>query len=241
MCTVTYIPPTVDYSFILTTNRDEKEYRRTEAPAIHERNGLSLCFPQDILAGGSWIAANGEGRLCCLLNGAFVAHQKQEFHTYSRGKVLLDFVSGKEEVSVLFEKEDFTNVEPFTIVTIEHDGGTIIQINECIWDGTRRHFRELDKRQAYIWSSVTLYSEESRNLRKEWFYKFLQEYRAQISPEKVFIFHSDTHTLDHSVNLIMHREGGLKTVSITQVTPHNDKLLMNYFDLVEDANHKIEI
>ncbi len=78
--------------------------------------------------------------------------------------MLLDFISEKGDVSELFHNKDLANVEPFTVLTIEQDKGKIFRFNECIWDGSRKHFRELDQQQAYVWSSVTLYSEEHRNL-----------------------------------------------------------------------------
>ena len=227
--------------FILTSNRDEKEQRQTVAPAIYEKDGITLCFPQDKLSGGSWIAASSSGRLCCLLNGAFVPHLKQEFHTWSRGKVLMEMVSAREDVSAFFLNGDLTNVEPFTIVTIEHDHGTISQFTESIWDGSRKYSRELDKQKPYVWSSVTLYNEEDRNLRKDWFRKFLVENHTGISPDKVFHFHSGKHTEDQAVNVIMHREGGIKTVSITQVTPNGENMLMRYADLIEESDHEMVI
>lgn len=87
MCTVTYIPPSHDNDFILTSNRDEKVHRPTFHPRIYNIRGTEVCFPKDAVAGGSWIAANDRGRLCCLLNGAFTPHEKQSIHTSSRGKV----------------------------------------------------------------------------------------------------------------------------------------------------------
>ena len=227
--------------FILTSNRDEKKQRQTTAPAIHEKDGVILGFPQDTLSGGSWIAANSTGRLCCLLNGAFVPHQKQDFHTLSRGKVLMEMVSSIEEGSVFLENRDLTNVEPFTIVTIEHVMGEMTKFTESIWDGSRKHFRELDKQKPYVWSSVTLYSPEHRKLRRDWFDEFLTKYHTRISPEEVYHFHSGTHTEDQAVNVIMNRENGIKTVSITQVTPNSEKLFMKYYDLIEKTDHEILI
>jgi hypothetical protein len=39
----------------------------------------------------------------------------------------------------------------------------------------------------------------------------------------------------------MQREGGLKTVSITQVTLQGRKMVMKYSDLIENKKHEIEI
>jgi len=241
MCTVTYIPSSKDNGFILTSNRDEKHFRPTTPPEIYNQNGINVGFPKDAKGGGSWIAANEKGRLCCLLNGAFVAHKKQSFHTHSRGSVLLQLASSPSNVEDFFNEMVLTPVEPFTIVTIDHVKGQILGFNEFIWDGTETHFRELDVNTPYIWSSVTLYNKEHQRSRKEWFLKFCKEQKDQISPDKAFSFHSGSHTSDQSVNVVMKREGGLKTVSITQVIAGKNKHLMKYTDLLNHTNHQLEI
>lgn len=241
MCTVTYIPPVNGNSFILTSNRDESIYRQTMPPARHRGNGSALWFPQDIRSGGSWIAANETGRLCCLLNGAFVPHEKMEHHTLSRGKILKEMTVVPTVVHGYFKNRDLTNVEPFTIVTLEHENGVITHLSECIWDGSGKFYREPDWKQPYIWSSVTLYGEEHRDIRRMWFQKFFKEHHSHISPDKVYSFHTGTHTNNTALNVIMQREGGLKTVSITQVTTQDGKMLMRYSDLIENKNHEIEI
>jgi hypothetical protein len=241
MCTVTYIPPSKSNDFILTSNRDEKDFRPTIPPEIYHLNGINTGFPKDTKAGGSWIAANENGRLCCLLNGAFVAHQKQEYHKTSRGKILLEIASSKMEVEKFIKTLQLENVEPFTLVIIEQNNEKISSFSEFVWDGKEKHFRELDIETPYIWSSVTLYNEEHRTMRKEWFSRFLEESERDISPEKVFSFHSGSHSNDNSVNVVMKREGGLKTVSITQVIPQNGKLFMRYVDLIHNLNHVLEV
>ena len=57
----------------------------------------------------------------------------------------------------------------------------------------------------------------------------------------VWSFHSGNHTNDSTVNLVMHREEGLKTVSITQVTPRDGQFAMKYIDLQENAERNIQI
>ena len=241
MCTVTYIPPSNDNDFILTSNRDEKVQRPTFYPEIYNFQGMQVCFPKDALAGGSWIAANEKGRLCCLLNGAFIPHEKQSFHTHSRGRVLTDLVASPLDVMFFFSQQDLSKTEPFTIITVEIKGKKLIYFTEFIWDGTNKYLKELDKYQSYVWSSVTLYSEEHRGLRKEWFNNFLSEHDSKVSSDEVWNFHSGYHTSDNTVNLVMHREEGLKTVSITQVTPSNGKFAMKYIDLQENAERNIQI
>lgn len=236
MCTVTYIPPTEEKVFILSSNRDEKVFRSTLAPAVYENAGLKICYPRDTKAGGSWIAMNNNGRLCCLLNGAYEAHQKKDFHTHSRGKVLVELASSRMGSFEFFSKNDLSAVEPFTIITIDKEKRKIKNFNEFIWDGQKKHYRFLDANQAHLWSSVTLYSKKYREIRKQWFQNFLAANNKDNSPEKMMLFHSGKHTSDKSLNLVMEGNGGLKTVSITQVIPKKTGFKMGYSDLI--VNHK---
>lgn len=241
MCTVSYIPKKDNEGFVLTSNRDEKSFRPTKAPQIYWMDENNVCFPKDEKAGGSWIAANNNGRLCCLLNGAFEAHQKKSYYAESRGKILTELTSSNLNSFDFFQYKNLQEIEPFTIVTIDNKDGQINSFSEFIWDGTTPHFRELNPNESYIWSSVTLYSPEHRKLRKQWFGQFLKNINGNLSPENIFDFHSGTHTEDNSINVVMERNGGLKTVSITQVFPKNGKLRMNYFDLHNQNSTAVEL
>ncbi len=208
MCTVTYIPTTIEGAFVLTSNRDEEEYRPTLPPAAYQDGNISVAFPKDEEAGGSWIAMNDKGKINCLLNGGFVAHKKEEHHTVSRGIILLEFTKSEFLAHEFFTEKDLHNVEPFTIVALKQLNGKVIDFTEFIWDGNDKHFRHPEKDKAHIWSSVTLYNKEQRRLRKDWLAGFIDEKKGNFT--------------------------GLKTVSITQVTSKENKLKMSYFDLLKD-------
>ncbi len=241
MCTVSYIPNVSDAGFVLTSNRDEKSFRTTVVPQIYRIGKLKVGFPKDVQAGGSWIAANGNGRLCCLLNGAFEAHEKKPPYAQSRGTVLLELIFSESDVFDFFQEKDLSEIEPFTMIVLDQQGGKVRHFNEFIWDGSTKHFRELNQKLAQIWSSVTLYNSENRKLRNQWFKRFLQENNEKISSEKILAFHSGTHTSDQSIDVVMEREGGMKTVSITQVVPADGKFRMNYTDLQNNTNQEIEL
>ncbi len=217
MCTVSYIPNNNQSGFVLTSNRDEKAYRPTVPPAFYDVAEASLVFPKDIKAGGSWIAANRNGRLCCLLNGAYIAHVKKPGYKQSRGKILIEAAASVQTPELYFAGKNLSGVEPFTIVSVEFNKVKITHFNEFIWDGFEKHFRTLNPNQPYIWSSVTLYNKEQRELRRRWFKRFITENRVDLSPEKILGFHSGVHSNNRSLNVVMERENELKTVSITQV------------------------
>jgi hypothetical protein len=237
MCTVSYIPLRNAEEFILTSNRDERVHRDTISPRLYAIGEVQLCFPKDVIAGGSWIAANNKGRLACLLNGGFTPHDKKSHHTHSRGKVLTDLVASQQDPMVFFSYYDLSRTEPFTVITIDLISGGISGFTEFIWDGSGKYLKNLDPYQPYLWSSVTLYTASERSLRKEWFNHFLQECGMNITPQQAYTFHTGKHTTDESINLLMQRNEELKTVSITQVKPDNGSLSMHYFDLVENTTH----
>ncbi len=241
MCTVSYIPQKVNGGFVLTSNRDEKSFRPTKVPQIYRMGENKVCFPKDEKAGGSWIAASENGRLCCLLNGAFVAHQKKPFYAQSRGNILVELASSSLSPFDFYKGKNLIDVEPFTIITLETSENEITHFSEFIWDGNKKHFRELKPEEPKIWSSVTLYSTEHRKLRKQWFGQFLKNVNGSASPKNIFDFHSGTHIEDNSINVVMEREGGLKTVSITQVIPENGNFRIKYFDLHNSVNSNISI
>ncbi|MDA3818609.1 MAG: NRDE family protein [Prolixibacteraceae bacterium] len=227
--------------FVLTSNRDEKAFRDTIVPQKYQHDDTTLCYPKDALAGGSWIAMSNKGRVVCLLNGAFVPHTKQPLHTHSRGKVLIDAARARLNPDQLFNAESLTHTEPFTLLTIDFDDNKITSFSELIWDGKDKHHRQLNTNQFYIWSSVTLYSEANRKERKLWFNQFLKENKMNPSASNLMQFHSGKHTNDNAVNVIMEREGGLKTVSTTQIIYESSNLEMNYSDLIKNTNHSIQL
>jgi uncharacterized protein with NRDE domain len=241
MCTVTYIPPLARSSFILTSNRDEKVIRPATPPAVYSWDDKKLAYPKDEKAGGTWISANDKGKVCCLLNGAFVPHEKQGFHTVSRGTVLLEFTASDLKVHEYFAANELENVEPFTIVAIEQNNDIVYNLTEFVWDGNNKHFKQLDKDRPYIWSSVTLYNEEHRKLREDWFNKFLAENNNKLSPEKILAFHSGNHTIDNTINIVMQREEGIETVSITQVTSESGRVKLFYSDVLNKSIHRLEL
>jgi uncharacterized protein with NRDE domain len=199
-------------------------------------NGISICYPKDTLAGGSWIAMNNKGRVVCLLNGAFQSHKEETHHTHSRGQVLLQLAATEKNEKDYFDEIDLKNTEPFTLITIDIQNKIIKNFSEFIWDGTEKHFKILEDDKPYIWASATLYNKEMREQRRSWFSSLLQQEKNEITPESVYNFHKGEHTSDKTKNVVVEREGGLKTVSITQITGKENQLNMQYSDLLSKTN-----
>ncbi len=239
MCTVTYIPYKGKMGFILTSNRDEHKFRETIPPQLYTEYGAEIGYPKDKRKGGSWIAMK-KGKLCCLLNGAYEKHIKEEYHTRSRGDVLKKLLASVNSVDTFFKSEDLTNVEPFTIITCDIKDQHI-SLTESVWDGGSINIRDLNSDNSYIWSSTTLYDKHYRAERRKWFSDFIDGDISEITKEDIFNFHSHTHTDDINHNLIMERESGVKTVSITQVEYSDNELQMCYTDLIHDKKYNIKL
>jgi hypothetical protein len=238
MCTVSYIPQKGDAnSFILTSNRDERVERPTLSPEIYKIKDLSLCYPKDLKAGGSWIAVNNKGRLTCLLNGAHHLHEKKVHHTHSRGKVLLDIAATEEDPLFFFSYYELSHTEPFTIITLDSHKRKPLYFSEFIWDGNKKYLKEMDPSQPHIWSSVTLYSKEKRIQKQEKFKAFLLKHNDIIPPDEVFSFHSGKQEKNEANDFLLETEMGLKTVSITQVIRMDEEFRIKYLDLIGNEIH----
>ena len=241
MCTVSYIPKTIEGNFVLTSNRDEDSRRPTIAPMIYDFGTVQLAFPKDEISGGSWIAMTNKGKVNCLLNGGIGTHTKQEYHIISRGTILIDLTKSELSTRKFFQDYDLHNVEPFTIVSIQLHIGKVVSLCEVIWDGNKKHFKNLEVDRPHIWSAAQLYTEEQKELREKWFADFIIENQLNMTADKIVEFHSANHSEDISLNVIMQRGDVLKTVSITQITSQNERLKMNYSDLLKSGRVEVEL
>ncbi len=209
MCTVTFIPESVS-GFILTSNRDEAPNRSTVPPKIYEVKNVSMLFPKDELAGGTWFGVSDRKRLICLLNGGFTAHQRAESYRKSRGVVVTDLLASENAV-VAIEDYDFHGIEPFTIIMI--DWWKDYCLYELVWDGTKVHFSEKPW-APHIWSSSLLYSEEIKKKRELWFSDFIFN-NLRPTEADLLEFHKTAGDGNPESDVIMDR-GFVKTKSITQ-------------------------
>ncbi len=225
MCTVTYLP-TGNNQYILTSNRDEWPERPTSAPINHEGpNGLTLLYPTDGMAGGSWIAISSSGATACLLNGAYERHERKPPYRRSRGLVLTDSFA-YDSFSDFVKEYDYNDIEPFTLLFIKNE-----TVNELRWDGAKVHFSKPDPAKPHIWASATLYTPEYIAKRSAWFDEWLQNHK-DYKPEDIISFHHTGGEGNKYNDIIMNREGLVRTVSITCVVHTNQGSEMIYEDLL---------
>lgn len=230
MCTVTLIPLGKS-DFVLTSNRDEAPNRKTLDPDFYIEKGVNLLYPKDALAGGTWIGVSEKNRLICLLNGGFTLHKRQEEYRLSRGVVVKDLLISSNYLEVI-ESYNLMNIEPFTIVLVDWEDD--LSFLEFVWDGVAKHITRLPL-EPKIWSSTTLYSENMKQARKDWFeaYKSTEEF----NPESILDFHKTAGKGNKDYGVIMER-GFVKTTSITQVIKHHSNIEMNFFNLQKNIVSK---
>jgi len=229
MCTVTFIPS--GNKIFLTSNRDER-FRRKQAlpPRFYIHNDVQLLYPRDEDAGGSWIAVNENGNTAVLLNGAFNKHAPFSAYRKSRGLILLDIIRANLPATY-FSKIDLSGIEPFTVIIVE--AGNLF---ECRWNGIRKFCKRLEITHAYIWSSATLYDNEVKRKREQWFSDWLAENKSP-TQNSILSFHRFAGDGNNSTDLVMNREGQVYTVSITSIELDNENANIQYLDIKNKEAH----
>jgi hypothetical protein len=223
MCTVTFIPS--GDRFFFTSSRDEHRERPAAlVPALYKVNGRQLLFPKDPKGGGSWIAVSESGNTGVLLNGAFEAHVPEPRYRKSRGLILIDLISMQSPIE-MFGKMNQHHIEPFTIILFENK-----KLWRCVWDGSEKHTEQLSIREPHIWSSVTLYNKPAIQKRDGWFNKWIQE-NPDPSIDDIILFHQQGGDGDPFNDLMMKRDSGLFTNSISSVVLSKESALFRYTDL----------
>lgn len=227
MCTVSYLPQE-NGNFVFTSNRDEAISRKTIAPKVYSNDGVKVLMPKDQVAGGSWIGVSDKKRLVCLLNGGFEKHARKVSYRHSRGKVVNDFLH-TDDFKAMLDGCDLENIEPFTLIVIDwsHD----LVSYELVWNEVEKHISQLDINQPKIWSSSTLYTQEMKQVRNQWFLNYFSD--KEFSQENALDFHKNFGIGDKDVDLQIDR-GILKTVSITNVVKSGFNVDMVYDDLLEN-------
>lgn len=210
MCTVSFIPKS-DSDFILVSNRDEAPGRATQAPESFNLGGVNCIFPKDEVAGGSWIGISDLSRAVCLLNGAFEPHDPFASYGKSRGLIVRELLHESDSLTYI-KATTLDKVEPFTIICLDFKNS--IRLLQWVWDGTKKHLKELPIAPK-VWSSNQFYSPEAVRKREYWFSSFLEE-KTEPELEELLHFHKTAGEGDPHSNLIMDK-GFVKTKSISAI------------------------
>lgn len=233
MCTVSFVPAKDGYVF--TFNRDEKPDRYTPNFISQEQlQHKTVYFAKDSKAGGTWFAADSLGNVVMLFNGAFTKHEKLPVYVKSRGIILREMIAA-QDAQQYFENRCLQGIEPFSVILFENKG-----LFRLTWDGVEKHAIKLLKEAAYIFSSSTLYSDTIQEMRRKWFASYLQM-QPQVNSRSVMEFHSEYKREDRENGLIIEREAGCCTLSISQAVIQDNKLLMKHHDVRTGKIHQQQI
>lgn len=233
MCTVTFVPQKGG-GFLLTSNRDEQASRSPQNITTATLYGQQMLFPRDTEAGGTWIAASGQNKVVCLLNGAFKFHQRRPPYRKSRGIMVLECFE-YNALSDFAESYNFEGLEPFTFVLIDQG-----ELAELRWDGSQKYYKKLATDHLHIWSSATLYDANAQKRREEWFEEW-KKTQENYNLSSILDFHKHAGDGDPWNDVIMNRLGMVQTVSITNVISNQNGIAMHYHDLVNQAIKKAKI
>ncbi|MEP6260933.1 MAG: NRDE family protein [Gillisia sp.] len=225
MCTVTLaLLPETKKGFVLTSNRDEAPFREALPPEFYLENGIKMLYPMDKESGGTWIGVSEISRVICLLNGGFAAHERETTYRQSRGIVVKDLLAAAD-LDKTIEEYDLRGIEPFTIIAA--DCNSRLRFLELVWDGNRKHFKDLELTK-HLWSSSPLYDSIMKEQRETWFNSFQKE--NELSPENFWKFHHSAGIGDKNIDVVMDR-GFVRTQSITQIINTSAETTMKFKDL----------
>lgn len=229
MCTVTLFPKGSN-GFVLTSNRDEAPLRKALKPDVFRNQQATLWYPKDPEGKGSWIGVSSKCRAICLLNGAFQKHKRSLPYRQSRGIVVTNFLKC-DHIEGELHNYDLENIEPFTLIAA--DWNRDMQWFELVWDGVKRHVRQLPL-EPHIWSSSTLYNPAMREERRQWFDNFFKDNDRTL--ESISKFHRTAGDSNSDYGVIMDR-GFVKTTSITQIVKKENDILLRFEDLLEQTKY----
>ena len=234
MCTVTYIP-LGNNDFILTSSRDVPYKReRASKPEKYVEEGIDIWYPKDGRAGGTWIGLSSKKRLICLLNGAFKYHTSRSDYKKSRGLIVKELLRANNLKTAL-KNIDLTGIEEFTLTIIDWDGK--LELIEFVWDGINKHLK-LMPQEPHIWSSSTLYDENVKQLRRNWFADWQKQ--KDFSQHHILNFHHNAGIGDPNIDVLMDRKLG-GTVSISSIKKQENLISFHYEDVKEHSKSELII
>jgi uncharacterized protein with NRDE domain len=225
MCTVSFHKN--KDQVIITSNRDENSKRPLALPPRKILLEYTSVFcPIDPLHNGTWFTVNQKGDVLVLLNGAEKKHLSKPPYKKSRGLVLLD-IADSTDILEKWQSVDLHFIENFTIVC--YMNGKLMQFR---WDGTKKSHRNLDENKSYIWSSATLYDQDTIARRERWFHEFLANKKSVLTGDELFNFHTNTKKEDSINGLIINRDNEMLTKNVTQVIIEPGRFALEHRDLI---------
>nr|MBA3899041.1 hypothetical protein [Bacteroidota bacterium] len=104
------------------------------------------------------------------------------------------------------------------------------QIYELRWDEHKKHLKTINPNQPEIWSSATLYNKEAAELRRNWFFSWMEKHKDAVD-FKIADFHNKRHGNSIENDILMKRDDGLETISLSQIMVEAGDCRFNYKDM----------
>lgn len=235
MCTVSFVPQ--KEGFVFTSNRDEDSARAATQLIEKQLGSTKVYYMEDPLAKGTWYAFSAQ-RFVCVLNGAFVPHQRKEKYSMSRGAMVLE--SFKYSTLAAFQENfSFDGIEPFTLVLYNKG-----DFQEWIWDEKELHVKALSTKAVHLWSSSTLYTRKRwENRRRE----LMSWNPIGKSQSEIMLYHKEK--MPFSLENLVERMGGnvvptnvpLQTTSVSSIQGTSDEFIFVFQSIVNNHQHSLSL
>lgn len=227
MCTFTYLPLSTGY--VVTHNRDEAVFRQSWQPALWQTAHGVAKYSREGHGGGTWMGCRTDGWIIGLLNGAKTPHQRNPPYPYSRGLVIVRMLEAVNPYHEL-HAQTLKGLEPFTLLIVNQE-----QRIEGWWDGQTWEEHSLPN-SPFIRASTPLYSPTQQARRAAWFQTYLKEHEHRA--ETIWDFHHESHSSEKTEDLLMERQGNLKTISVTQATWDTKSMQFSFHDLLSTPKRR---
>ncbi|MFW0739899.1 hypothetical protein [Flavobacterium sp. T12S277] len=224
MCTVSFV--NTRGIIILTSNCYEKPTRLgVIKPEKHTVEGKNIVFLKDSKTKGTCCIADEKGTVLFLLKGADMKYDVKLTYRKSRELIVLD-VLNHESPKIFWNIINLEDIEPFTLVLYQDK-----RLFQLRWNGLKKESMELDINKNYMWSSATLDFKKNRLKQANLFTTFLEGKKDLLS-SILYFFHKYTEANDEEKSSVINSNKEIK--SITQMIIEKNKLIFEYYDLVEN-------
>ncbi|MCC5920576.1 MAG: NRDE family protein [Cyclobacteriaceae bacterium] len=231
MCTLSFLPLTSS-TFMIGSNRDEIVSRaKVEFPSFNSFSAdRAIIYPKEEQSQGSWLAADSDGCIMCLLNGATHPHKSNPPYRLSRGKLVIQSLTDNDPVGFL-NNFDYHQIESFTIVyfnTLKKE------IREWVWDEHQLQSNHYTMEHPLFWSSPSLYSDDDRAAKSKRFEavtaKILHFEDSQAFHQEEGIALSPIDTGTHGI---------IKTISFSGFVIKPEEVEFRYSDYESKLDHQL--
>jgi uncharacterized protein with NRDE domain len=218
MCTLTILRE--PHRLLVTMNRDDVAAREELPPALSPNAEMPFAAPRDLQAGGTWIGANGDGVVACLLNRYDPAPPGRT----SRGNIVLAAMQGSSITTACaaLNALDHSAYSPFTCIVITQRGATRLD-----WTGSRLDREDIPNADEITMITSSSWQFDEVKAKREMLLRDLWAER-DVGVGKIRAFHS-LRIRDNDAWAPMMQRPHSETKSVTQVELTSSDVQMHYW------------